>query len=223
MPRISRVVVPGSPHHITHRGIRRSDVFWDDADRQRYLDLFRASCKEFVLRIWAFCLMSNHVHFVAVPEKSDSIARVFHASHGRYVEYFNEKYGLTGNLWEGRPHSTVMDERHTFSAVRYVEMNPVRARMVGAATEYRWSSARVRCGLAYDTLLDLSWPPPGAISDWGSWLAEDEDEDVSSLIRRSTTQGRPCGDATFIKSIEELTGRHLSPRKRGRKPKGSGN
>src|SRR5262245_11366809 len=120
MARIARVVVPGMPHHLTHRGIRRSDVFWDDEDRLRYLDLFRSACKEFLLRIWAFCLMSNHVHYVAVPERPDSIARVFHSSHGKYDKYFNEKYGLTGNLWERRPFSAVLDDRHAYSAVRYV-------------------------------------------------------------------------------------------------------
>ena len=219
MSRIARVVVPGSPHHITHRGIRRSDVFWEDADRLRYLDLFRSSCKEFLLRIWAFCLMSNHVHYVAVPEEPDSIAKVFHSSHGKYGEYFNEKYGLTGNLWEGRPHSSVMDDSHTFSAVRYVEMNPVRAGIVAKPGDYKWSSARVRFGLAFDTLLDPSWPPPGTIVDWESWLTEREHEDVANLIRRNTTRGRPCGDDSFIKRIEDLTGRCLSPQKRGRKRK----
>jgi putative transposase len=218
MPRIARVVVPGRAHHITHRGIRRSDVFWDDADRRYYLDLFRSACKEFLLRIWAFCLMSNHVHYVAVPEQLDSIAKVFHSCHGTYDKYFNKKYGLTGNLWERRPHSTVMDDCHTFSAVRYVEMNPVRARMISAPVDYKWSSARIRCGLAYDTLLDLSWPPPGTIADWQAWLMEDEPEDIANLIRLHTTRGRPCGDDSFIKSIEDLTGRHFSPKKRGRKP-----
>jgi len=221
MPRIARVVVPGRPHHITRRGVRRSDVFWDDADRRRYLDLFRSAAKEFLLRIWAFCLMSNHVHYVAVPEELDSFAKLFRSCHGKYDEYFNKKYGLTGNLWEGQPHSAVMDDRHTFSAVRYVEMNPVRAGMVAKAEDYRWSSARIRCGLAYDSMLDLSWPPQGTIVDWQSWLTETEPDNVANLIRRSTTRGRPCGDDSFIKSIEDLTGRRLSPQKRGRKRKNS--
>ena len=78
MPRIARVVVPGMPHHITHRGVRRSDVFWDDSDRWRYLQLLRVACKDFLLRIWAYCLMTNHIHLVAVPEQEESIAKVFH-------------------------------------------------------------------------------------------------------------------------------------------------
>jgi putative transposase len=217
--RIARVVVPGRPHHLTHRGIRRSDVFWDDADRLIYLDLFRSACQEFLLRILAFCLMTNHVHYIAVPETLDSVARVFHSAHGQYDKYFNKKYGLTGNLWEGRPHSSVLDDRHTFEAVRYVEMNPVRARMVTNAVDYKWSSARIRCGVAYDTMLDMSWPPPGAISDWRTWLTEPEDPEVAKLIRRSTSQGRPCGDDSFVRSIEDLTRRRLSPQKRGRKRK----
>src|SRR5262245_13690826 len=112
MPRIARVVAPGMPHHITHRGIRRSDVFWEDSDRLYYLDLFRVACRTFLLRVWAYCLMTNHVHFVAIPEHVDSIYKVFHWSHGNYDKYFNRKYGLSGNLWESRPYSAVLDESH---------------------------------------------------------------------------------------------------------------
>ena len=216
MPRIARVIVPGMPQHITHRGVRRSDVFWDDADYRRYLDIFRTACSNFLLRIWAYCLMTNHVHFVAVPDRPDSVAKVFHWSHGRYSQYFNEKYGLTGNLWENRPYSAVLDESHTLNAVRYVERNPVRAHMVASASDYRWSSARVRCGYAYDTILDPSWPPADLIPDWEAWLAVSNDADSDSAIRTSTQTGRPCGDETFVRAVEDLTDRRLLPNKGGR-------
>ena len=206
------------PHHITHRGVRRSDVFWDDADRLHYLQLFRVAASTFLLRIWAFCLMTNHVHYVAVPERENSIAKVFHWAHGRYDEYFNKKYALTGNLWEGRPHSAVLDEAHTFSAVRYVERNPVRAGMVAEASDYKWSSARIRCGLAYDSMLDLSWPPSGMMPSWKTWLADASDKQSEDLIRKSTSTGRPCGDESFVSRIEAITVRSLAPRKPGRKP-----
>jgi putative transposase len=206
------------PHHITHRGIRRSDVFWDDADRLNYLQLFRSACQRYLLRIWAYCLMTNHVHFVAIPERLDSIGRVFHWCHGAYAKYFNQKYGLTGNLWELRPHSAVLDESHAMAAVRYVERNPVRAGMVAEASDYKWSSARVRCGLAYDSLLDQTWPPSGLIPDWAEWLAGEDDEAREKSIRRNTSVGRPCGDQSFIESIEQRTHRTLRAKRRGRKP-----
>lgn len=216
MPRIARVVVPGMPHHITHRGIRRSDVFWDDADRLHYLELFRTACRMFLLRIWAYCLMANHVHFVAVPERLDSIGKVFHWSHGGYDKYFNAKYGLTGNLWENRPYSAVLDERHAMTAVRYVERNPVRAGMVVRASDYRWSSARVHCGLAYDSLLDPTWPPSGLIPNWAEWLAGDDDRTQEEHIRKSTSTGWPCGDESFIENIEQRTRRNFRRKRPGR-------
>jgi putative transposase len=219
MPRLARVVVPGMPHHITHRGVRRSDVFWDDADRLRYLNLLRFACTRFLLRIWAYCLMTNHVHFVGVPGRLDSIAKVFHWTHGRYDEYFNQKYDLSGNLWEDRPHSAVLDEDHAFNAVRYVERNPVRAGMVSNAWEYEWSSARARCGLGDDPLIDFSWPPEGSIPNWKTWVDIVGNRQVEDQIRKRTYSGRPCGDDSFVRTIESLTGRRLLPRKPGRKPK----
>src|SRR4030095_1359635 len=216
MPRIARVVVPGMPHHITHRGVRRSDVFWDDADRLRYLELFRVACIKFCLRIWAYCLMTNHVHFVAVPRELNSIAKVFHWTHGRYDEYFNPKYDLTGNLWEDRLHSAVLDEGHVFNAVRYVERNPVRAGLILNAWEYEWSSARVHCGLDDDSLVDLSWPPVGQIPNWEAWLKIEGNSQMEDRIRKSTSSGRPCGDDSFVRTVECLTDRRLSRRKPGR-------
>lgn len=170
MPRIARVVVPGIPHHVTHRGVRRSEVFLDAEDFSRYLELFRSACQMFLLRVWAYCLMTNHVHFVAIPQQVDSISKVFHWCNGIYGKYFNERYGLTGNLWEYRPHSSVLDEGHTFNAIRYVERNPVRAGMVASASDYPWSSARAHRGLGDDSLLDFSWPGAQAIPDWAAWL-----------------------------------------------------
>jgi putative transposase len=222
MPRIARIVVPGMPHHLTHRGVRRSDVFWDDADRLRYLELLRVACVKFFLRVWAYCLMTNHIHLVAVPERVNSIAKVFHWTHGRYGEYFNKKYDLTGNLWEDRPHSSALDEGHALNAVRYVEQNPVRAGMVLNAWDYRWSSARVRCGLAKDTLVDLSWPSAGLITDWEEWLQGSHDPRVDDQIRKSTATGRPCGDDSFVRTVEALTNRRLSRKKPGPKPKTCG-
>ena len=222
MPRIARVVVPGMPHHVTHRGVRRSAVFRDEEDFSLYLRLFRIACHRFLLRIWAYCLMTNHVHFVAVPEKPDSIAKVFHWCNGIYDKRFNEKYGLTGNTWEYRPHSSVLDEGYTFNAIRYVERNPVRAHMVANASDYPWSSARVHCGIATDALVDLSWPGLKEIADWAAWLEIPNNQHDEGVLRKKTFTGRPCGDQGFVRSIEGLTGRVLSPKKPGPKPNDKG-
>ena len=139
MSRTARLVVPGMPHHITQRGTRRFNVFHDEADRLDYLSLFAENCHEFRLAIVAYCLMTNHVHYIAIPERTDSIARVFHRVHGTYSKRFNIKHGFVGHLWQERPFSCVLDEDHFWNAIRYVEQNPVRAGMVRNAIDYRWS------------------------------------------------------------------------------------
>lgn len=103
MPRMARVVLPGMPHHVTQRGSRRWNVFQDDADRRSYVDIFRDSAERFRLRIHAYCLMTNHVHFVVIPESAEAIWRTFQRSQGMYAAKFNIKYGLCGHLWQARP------------------------------------------------------------------------------------------------------------------------
>jgi putative transposase len=130
MARTARLVVPGLPLHITQRGSRRFDVFRDEADRVDYLKLFRDCFQDYLLRIVAYCLMTNHVHYVAIPDRLDSIHRVFHRLNGAHSQRLNRKYGFVGQLWQERPFSCVLDEPHFANAVRYVEQNPRRARMV---------------------------------------------------------------------------------------------
>src|SRR5262249_35752772 len=123
------------------------DTFRDVADRELYLSLFEASCHKFGLHILSYCLMSNHVHWVRIPDRADSIARTAQRSHGMYAVEFNHKFSFAAHLWQARPYSCVLDERHLWFAVRYVERNPARARMVAGAEEYPWSSAAAHCGL----------------------------------------------------------------------------
>jgi putative transposase len=218
MSRIARVVVPGLPHHITQRGVRRLDVFRDEDDRLLYLKLFAQSAHAYQLAVRSYSLMSNHVHFVATPGRHDSIHRVFHWCHTAYVDYFNEKYSLAGHLWEQRPFSCVLSEGHLQNALRYVELNAVRARMVSCATDYRWSSARAHCLGSADPL--LTGDDRLAIPGWAAWLdGEAYDPKVDDFIRACTFSGRPCGDEAFVRDLERLMGRRLLPAKRGPKPK----
>jgi len=218
MGRIARLVIPGMPHHVTQRGVRRLDVFRDDEDRLLYLKLFARSAHSFQLIVRSYALMSNHVHFVVTPALPDAIQRVFHWCHGTYVEHFNEKYSMTGHLWEQRPRSCVLSEGHLRSAIRYVELNPVRASMVNCATDYRWSSARAHCLGAPDPL--LAGDDRLAIPGWAEWLDKEGcDPKVDDFIRSCTLSGRPCGDDAFIRELEERTHRSLRPSKRGPKPK----
>jgi len=217
MTREARVVLPGAPHHITQRGVRRTDVFLDDSDREKYLKLFHENSEKFGLRVCAYCLMNNHVHFVAIPEREDSIWKTFHRCHSIYAMNFNEKYDVSGHLWQGRPFSCVLDEAHLWAAVRYVELNPVRAHMVERAYDYPWSSAAAHCGLRKDPLLDPNWPPPNPMLDWRQWLRENENLDLIDHIRAKTLTGQPCGDNQFVRTMEQTLSRSFFPKKPGPK------
>jgi len=146
MARIARVVVPGFPYHVTHRGNRRAAVFFSDDDREYYLALLAHHAASEGLDIWAWCLMTNHVHLIVVPQREESMARAIGKAHMRYARRVNRAHGWTGHLWANRYHSTALDWDHQWHAVRYVELNPVRARMVLRAQEYEWSSCRDHAG-----------------------------------------------------------------------------
>ena len=150
---MARVVVPGLPHQLTQRGNRREDVFFGDADRQRYLQLLIEYSDKHGLVTLAYCLMTNHVHFVSVPARADSLARVFKPVDLRYAQHINWTQGISGRLWQGRFFSCPLDDEHLWAAIRYVERNPVRARLVRKPEDYPWSRAQAHCGMRGDPIL----------------------------------------------------------------------
>jgi len=216
-------VVPGFPHHITQRGNRRADVFESDADRKAYLRFLKQYSEKRGLDIWAYCLMTNHIHLVAVPKTKAALGLAMRDTHTVYAMYFNSRTQLSGHLWQGRFFSTPLDENHLWTAVRYVEMNPVRAGMVEHAEEHPWSSAAAHCGLRGDNVLSAEFPPPVVVKDWVSWLRDGPDEeDAYNTIRKQTRTGRPCGSPKFLDQLESLLSRVLRPKKRGRPKKDAG-
>ena len=141
MSRIARVVVTGEPHHLIQRGNRRAAVFHSDNERHTYLRLIQEYAALHRLTLWAYCLMTNHIHLIAVPHSEQSIARTLRGLHTVYAMQYNTRYHSTGHLWQGRYKSCPLDEQHTWAAVRFVERNPVRADIVARAEDYPWSSA----------------------------------------------------------------------------------
>jgi putative transposase len=139
---MARVVCPGFPHHITQRGVRRFNVFLDEADHILYRELLDHYARRHGLGLASYCLMTIHVHVIGIPEHKNSIARALGECHGAYAAEFNKKYRKSGHVWQLRPYSCVLDDAHAWAAVRYVERNPLRAGMVDRAEEYPWSSAR---------------------------------------------------------------------------------
>lgn len=216
MPRIARVVVVGVPHHVTQRGNYQQIVFRDDEDRNRYLALMKEYSNKCGLRIWAYCLMGNHVHFVAVPQSSDSMARTFNQAHMCYSQYFNRRTRRRGHLWQGRFYSCPLDETHHYAAVRYVENNPVSAGLVRRGEDYSWSSALSHVAGISDPILSHDLPLLREISDWREYLSISDEEAMMEHVRECTVTGRPAGSDSFTRRIEQLLGRILVPEPVGR-------
>ena len=219
MPRIARVVFSDIPHHITQRGNRREDVFFTNADRQLYLKSLREYSAKEGLYILAYCLMTNHIHLVASPKTLVSLHRTLKPLHTRYANLINRRFGWKGHFWQGRFFSNPLDEHYMWTAIRYVEQNPVRAKIVKKAQQYPWSSAAAHCGLKKDALLAANVPWDKKMSDpdrWSSWLAAEEEKDSLKILQRNIPKGLPCGDETFIRRLEKLTGKALRFRPQGR-------
>ncbi len=218
MPRTARIVGPGLAHHVTQRGNNRQDVFFVDDDRRVYLDLLRDHAQRFGLSVLGYCLMTNHVHVIAIPDQPDSLARAIGRTNFRYTQYVNRLHGRSGHLWQNRFFSCMLDDGHTWNALRYVERNPVRARIVRLPWRYAWSSATAHVEGADPTgVLDLDrwrrfWQP----HRWRDALRERQDDETCALLRLRTHTGRPLGTDRFIAKLETKLGRRLRPLNRGR-------
>jgi len=217
MARIARLVVPKFPHHITQRGNRRMPTFFSRRDYQRYIGLIAEKKLEAGVEIWAYCLMPNHVHIVAVPTAEDSFSRLFRSAHLKYTRYINRRENWQGHLWQERYHSCVMDEQHLIAAVRYVEMNPVRAGLVEKPRQWQWSSVHAHASGKDNQLVTVD-PMLALIKDWSAYLTEEPVPSEILAIRHHSRTGRPAGDESFIVRLEKLTGRRLRKRRPGPKP-----
>ncbi|MEQ1863416.1 MAG: transposase [Micropepsaceae bacterium] len=218
MARMARAVAPGVPHHVTQRGNRRQKVFFEDADYTVYKELLAEGCKAAGVAIWAYCLMPNHVHLILVPGDRDGLRAALAESHRRYTRLINGRKGWTGYLWQGRFASFAMDDAHLLACARYVEQNPVRARLVERAREWRWSSARAHLSGRDDGLVRVK-PLLDRVDDWLAFLGERLTEEDLEPIRSGEHTGRPLGSPAFVKQLERRLGRTLARQKPGPKPK----
>ena len=222
MARTARAVAVGCPHHVTQRGNGRRDVFFCDRDRDVYLDRFFDYAERYGLRVWGYCLMNNHVHFVAVPESERSLARVFGRTHADYARYAHVAYRGCGHLWQARFYSCALDDWHAWTALAYVERNPVRAGMVGAAEEYGWSSAAAHCGegTAEERIDCREWARRYNSAHWREALRTSLAEaGMAERIREATRRGSPLGSDRFVERVGQELGRDLRVKPPGRPAK----
>ncbi len=193
-------------------------VFFSPADYDVYSRLLAKHASRYALAIWAYCLMPNHVHLIAVPSSLAGLARPLGEAHRRYAALVNRRQGWTGHLWQERFASFPMDERHLMAAVRYVLLNPVRSGLVDRALDWSYSSAGAYM-LGKQDRITTTGPLSPRIDDWEEFLSSAAPEEDTLRFRRHSRIGRPLGSKSFIATLESMTGRRLRPRKAGRRPK----
>ncbi len=218
MARFPRVVAVDVPHHVTQRGNARQIILATDSDRLTYMALLRQYAQLYRLSLLGYCLMSNHVHLITIPRTETALSQCLKQAHGRYAAYWNGQQSSTGHVWQGRFYSCPLDEKHLWEALRYIELNPVRAGTVMNPEQWPWSSAAAHCGCAKgDGILEMeSWSARWSAEGWRSFLAQADSSTELGALRRFTHTGRPLGDPEFVAGLEASLQRPLAARKRGR-------
>jgi putative transposase len=219
MPRRSRLVIPGLPHHITQRGCRRQDIFFTDLDRDVYLGLLNENGAKYGVDLLTFTLMTNHVHHLMVPQKKDSLQWTLQMTHKRYAEYINAREGWTGHLWQSRFYSSPVDNDYFWVTVRYILQNPVKAGMVRHARDYRWSNAGYLCRgeINPHVTSDEKWSSLLSTQrNWTEWLSTEEDPQKIAELKRSTLRDLPTGSDQFLDRLERDFGVQARAPKIGR-------
>jgi putative transposase len=221
MPRAARVVVEGVPHHITQRGNNRQDVFLVDEDRRYYLETLLDKCRQHGVTLLGYCLMTNHVHLIGVPRQPTSLALALGQAHWRYAVRFHRRYGRSGHLWQNRFYSCPLGPRHLVTALAYVDLNPLRAGLVGEPLQYPWSSAAAHAtGSDPAGLIDeWEWTELGLQSDWKQRLESKMGEREEAELRQATYSGLPFGDRGFVAQLEQRLARRLRASPPGPTPK----
>jgi len=171
--------------------------------------------------------MPNHVHLLVTPEASGAVAAMMQDLGRRYVRIFNDLYGRTGTLWEGRYKACLIDtERYFLTCQRYIELNPVRARLTSNPADFRWSSHRHYVhGFAnavvtpHAIMRQLATDDAARREAYLALFKQPLDPAVIELIRSSTNKGWPLGSEPFIRQVEAALGRAARPPKRGRPPR----
>jgi putative transposase len=220
MARLPRAVACGYPHHITQRGTDQRPVFFEDRDRFIYLRLLSEAADRYGLEFSGFCLMTNHVHLIAIPQTTDSLHLTLKWVHAAYARYVHATHGGCGHLWQARFFSCILDGSHVWNALAYVELNPVRAGLVERPEQHTWSSAANHLGLSPSRLplANSAWLNDFDPPSWKQFLAHrTRDADFGPALRQATQTGRPMAPESAIRRLEEELGRSLHPAKRGRK------
>lgn len=217
MARLARVILPGVPHHVTQRGNGRQRTFFGDDDYRMYRDLLAHQCAKHGVAVWSWVLMPNHVHLILVPEHEDGLRAALSKVHRTYAGHIHAREYRTGHFWQGRFGCVAMDEEHLVAALRYVALNPVRARLVRRTQDWAWSSVRALLDPANGDGITDTASVLDRVEDFSALLRSGEDEALMLALRRAESIGRPLGDDAFMSWAANVAGRDLRPRRRGPK------
>ena len=227
MARPPRLSLPSYPHHVIQRGNNRQPIFLGEKDYEVFLDCLRQAKRKCRTRLFAYVLMTNHVHLLLEPEHEGDLGRFMQSVGRRYVRYMNDTYERTGTLWEGRFKTAVVSrDEYLIMCSRYIELNPVRAGMVRHPRDYRWSSYHRRALRRPDGLLDedpwyvsLGNTAKERAQVYADWLESSVADKEWDQIRKATQQGRVVGSDTFQDEMSSRVGRRLKGETRGRPKK----
>jgi putative transposase len=230
MPRLPRVMSPGFPQHLIQRGNNREPCFFAEADYRTYLHWLERAASAYSVSVHAYVLMPNHVHLLATPGVEGGISRMMQYLGRQYVQYVNRTYDRCGTLWERRFLASLVDtEGCLLSIYRYIESNPVRAGLVAAPEQYRWSSAKNHLAPAeatflvdHDVYLRLGDTPHARARAYLESCRKPLEDEVLAEIRVAARRGIPFGSDGFKDQIEIQLGRRVRLLKPGRKPKSNG-
>jgi putative transposase len=218
MARLSRIIVPGLPHHVTQRGNRRQSLFTERADYALYRDLMAERCEANGVACWAYCLMPNHVHLILTPSSADGLSRAVGEAHRRFTAFVNARARTTGHLFQARFASFAMDDAHLLNAVRYLAFNPVRAGLAASPDSWPWASVAAHLKGRDDALVEVA--PVLARARFADLLEMSPGEQAAlEGFETRSRNGRPLGAPEFLAKIEKKLGRSVRPARPGRKPR----
>ena len=224
MARLSRLTVPGFPHHVIQRGNNRQAIFSSTADYQTLLALLDENARKFAVALHAYVLMDNHFHLLATPSTDNGLPQMMQAVGRRYVRYFNDRQARSGTLWEGRYRSTLIEtDAYLLACMVYIDLNPVRAGLVKDAGDYPWSSHGRYAGLRADRMVtphSLYWglgnTPFAREAAYVELVRAGTTPGQQEALTRSTLNGWALGSAEFVADLQKHTDRRLVKNQPGR-------
>ncbi len=200
---MKRITIPGLPHHVVQRGLQGRQTFLNHDDYAVYLEIITECCLRHGVDVWAYCLMPDHVHLIAVPGEKNALTKCLRAAHGRYTRYINLRTGSRGQFWQGRYASHLLDEKHLIACARYIEINPVKRDYVDEPEDWQWSSAKAHIMKNDDPLVQTGPLLERVETEWRDFLAETRPAAEADLFYSHEKTGLPLGSDEFLSMVQK--------------------